>query len=160
MPTHAPRALSAAFIATLAVLFGACDGGGGAGPGVSQPGASTGQAQTSSAGNSSQGPDTSQLAQIVLGKINQDPARMELKVTGKLVEFNVVSAKTEVIGEMGAATVVECAGVVVFDGDVHWSWQDTEPKKAGEPAQFECRAEYVNQGSGWQLFGPMGIYPI
>jgi hypothetical protein len=34
------------------------------------------------------------------------------------------------------------------------------PKKAGEPAKFECNAEYVNQGNGWQVFGPMGIYPL
>jgi len=159
-PTHTYRTASVTFIAVLAAMLGACGGDAGSGPGAAQPAASTGQAQTGSAGNSGQGPDLSQLGQIVLGKINQDPTRSEMKVTGKLLEFNVISAETQVYEGMGASTVVECAGVVVFDGDVHWSWKDTEPKKAGEPAKFECKAEYANQGSGWQIFGPMGIYPL
>jgi len=159
-PTHTYRAASVTFIAVLAAMLGACGGDAGSGPAANQPGASSGQAGTSSAGNSSQGPDLSQLGQIVLGKINQDPTRSEMKVTGKLLEFNVISAETQVYEGMGASTVVECAGVVEFDGDVHWSWKDTEPKKAGEPAKFECKAEYANQGSGWQIFGPMGIYPL
>lgn len=161
IPTRAPRALTVAFIAALAVLLGGCGGGGSeSGQGGTQPGATTGQAETASAGNSSQGPDTSQLAQIVLDKVNQDPTRMDSKVTGKLVEFKVTSAKTKVYPGMGAESVVQCAGVVVFTGDVHWSWKDTESKKAGEPAKFECTAEYHNQGSGWQLTPPMGIYPL
>jgi hypothetical protein len=151
---------SIAFIAALAVMLGACGGDAGSGSGAAQPGANAGQAATASAGESGSGPDTSQLAEIILGKINQDPTRMEMKVTGKLVDFKVNSAKTEVYEGMGAATVVECAGTVVFDGDVHWNYQDTEPKKAGEPAQFECKAEYANEGNGWHLFGPMGIYPL
>jgi len=159
-PAYTSPVANVVSIAALALLLSACGGSGGSDSAATQPGAGGGQAATASAGNSSQGPDLSQLGQIVLGKINQDPSRMELKVTGKLVEFNVVSTKTEVFGEMGAATVVECAGVVVFDGDVHWSWKDTEPKKAGEPAQFECNAEYNNQGNGWQLTPPMGIYPL
>lgn len=159
-PTYTLHATSLPFIAALAMMLGACGGDTGPGTGAAQPGASTAQAQAGAAGNSSQGPDLSQLGQIVLGKINQDPTRSELKITGKLLEFNVISAETQVYEKMGASTVVECAGVVVFDGDVHWSWQDTEPKKAGDPAKFECKAEYANQGSGWQLFGPMGIYPL
>ncbi len=142
----APRGVIAALALMLLV---ACGGGTESG----QPGAA-------SAGNNGAGPDTSGLAEIILGKINHDPTRMDLKVTGKLVEFKVTSANTEVLEGMGASTVIECAGVVVFDGDVHWSWQDTEPKKAGEPAKFECTVEYANQGNGWQVFGPMGIYPI
>jgi len=163
MTIRLKQTLRAANVASFAVLFamlGACGGDAGSGPAAAQPGANAGQAETASTGNSNAGPDLSQLPQIVLGKINQDPTRTEMKVTGKLVEFNVVSADTQVYEGMGAATVVECAGVVVFDGDVQWSWQETEPKKAGEPAKFECRAEYANQGSGWQLSGPMGIYPL
>ena len=160
IPSHSQGAAGIVSIAALAVMLAACGGDAGSGPGAAQPGASTGQAQTGSAGNSGQAPDLSQLGQIVLGKINQDPTRMDMKITGKLVEFKVISAETQVYEGMGASTVVECAGVVVFDGDVHCSWQDTQPKKAGEPAKFECRAEYANQGSGWQIFGPMGIYPL
>lgn len=161
MLTHARRAPGVAVATAFVLSLAACGGGGTESvPGAAQPGADSSQAESASAGNSGQGPDLTQLGQIVLGKINQDPTRMEMKVTGKLVEFNVVSAKTEVFGEMGAATVVECAGVVVFDGDVHWSWKDTEPRNAGEPAKFECNAEYHNQGKGWQLTGPMGIYPL
>ncbi len=150
----------AALMLLVSSLLSACGSGKGAEPGAAQPGPSAGQAQTASAGNGAQGPDLSQLPQIVLAGINRDPTRTEMKVTGKLVEFNVKSAETKVYEGMGAATVVECAGVVVFDGDVEWSWQDNEPKKAGEPAKFECRAEYQNQGNGWQLFGPLGIYPL
>jgi len=159
-PTRTLRVASVASFAALAVILGACGGDAGSGHGAGQLAASTGQAQTASAGNSSEGPDLSQLSQIVLDKINQDPMRAEIKVTGKIVESNVTSANTKVYEGMGAATVVECAGVVVFDGDVQWNWQDTEPRKAGEPATFECMAEYQNQGQGWQLAGPLGIYPL
>lgn len=157
---HLIRAAGFASAVTLGLTLAACGGNTGSSPGAAQPGASADQAQAASAGNNAQGPDLSDLAQIVLGKINQDPMRTEMNVAAKLVEFNVVSSKTEVLEGMGASTVVECAGVVVFDGDVEWSWKDTAPKKAGEPAKFECHAEYLNQGKGWQLFGPMGIYPI
>ncbi len=34
------------------------------------------------------------------------------------------------------------------------------PTKAGEPQKFEARAEYVNQGKGWELVPPIGIYPL
>jgi len=108
----------------------------------------------------SAGPDTSGLAEIILARINQDPMRMDMKVTGKLTEFGVTSSETQVFDGMGASAVVKCAGVVVFDGDVQWNWQETEPRKAGEPAKFECEVEYVNQGNGWQPLGPMGIYPL
>jgi hypothetical protein len=47
---------------------------------------------------------------------------------------------------------------VTFSSDVQWSWQG--PTKAGEPQKFEARAEYVNQGKGWELVPPMGIYPL
>ena len=158
--SHTLRAASVTSIAAIALLLGACGGGKGSDAGAAPPGADSGQAQTASAGSGAEGPDLSQLQQIVLGAINRDPTRTEMKVTGRLVEFNVKSAETQVYEGMGASTVVECAGIVVFDGDVEWNWQDTAAKKAGEPAKFECRAEYQNQGKGWQLFGPLGIYPL
>ena len=161
MLAHAPRMLNGTAATALILLLSACGGGGSdSGSNAAQPGASSGQKESAPAGDSGRGPDLSQLGQIVLGKINEDPTRMEMKVTGTLVEFTVVSAETEFFGDEAAAAVVECAGVVVFDGDVHWSWKDTEPKKAGEPANFECKAEYHNQDNGWQLAGPMGIYPL
>jgi hypothetical protein len=159
-PSHTLRVACATTIAAFSMLLGACGGGNGPDPGAAQPAANSGQAQTAPAGHGAQGPDLSQLSQVVLAAINRDPMRTEMKVTGKLVEFNVKSAETKVYEGMGASTVVECAGVVVFDGDVEWNWQDNEPKKAGEPAKFECRAEYQNQGNGWQLFGPLGVYPL
>ena len=160
MMTFSRSAAGIVSIAALALMLGACGGGAESGVATVQPGANVGQAPPQAAGSSIQGPDLSQLGQTVLGKINQDPMRMEMKVAARLIEFNVTSAKTEVHEGMGADTVVECEGVVVFDGDVEWNWKDTEPKKAGEPAKFQCQAEYLNQGNGWQLFGPMGIYPI
>jgi hypothetical protein len=147
-------------IATLMLALGACGGGKDSTTAAEASGAGATQPDAANAGNSGAGPDTSGLAEIILGKINEDPTRQEMKVTGKLLEFNVVSAKTEALEGMGASAVVECAGVVVFDGDVQWNWQEMTPKKAGEPAKFECNAEYVNQGNGWQVFGPMGIYPL
>lgn len=152
------RASRAACATAGLMLLVACGGGSESG----QESAPPGQATAAAAGGSNSGaaPDTSGLAALVLAKINEDPTRQELKVTGKLLEFNVTSAETEVHEGMGASAVVKCAGVVVFDGDVPWNWQDTEPKKTGEPAKFECEVEYANQGQGWQIVGPMGIYPL
>jgi hypothetical protein len=150
---------AAAAVTALLLALAAC-GGSKESTGDAAAGDGSGQPASAGAGNSGAGPDTSGLAEIVLGKINQDPTRQELKVTGKLLEFSVTSAKTEVLEGMGASAVVECAGVVVFDRDTQWNWQEMEPKKAGEPAKFECHVEYANQGNGWQVFGPMGIYPL
>ncbi len=158
--TRPLRSAGLACIPALVIALAACGSNSGSGPGAAPPEAGNGAAATAAAGNSAQGPDLSLLPEIVLGKINQDPMRKERKVTGKLIEFNVKSAQTQVLEGMGASSVVECAGVVVFDGDVEWSWQDSAPKKAGEPAKFECSVEYANQGQGWQIFGPMGIYPL
>ena len=158
--THSLRAAIAVPTAVFALLLAGCGGDAGSGPGAAQPGAVAGQAQAGSANNSSQGPDLSQLGAIVLGKINEDSTRKMMNITGKLADFKVKSAETKVYEGMGAETVVECAGTVVFDGDVEWSWKDSAPKKAGEPANFECSAEYHNQGQGWQLTPPMGIYPL
>lgn len=159
--TTGERMNSAGIVAIAAMLLAvsAC-GGGKESTGGDGPDGGGGQPTSAGAGNSSAGPDTSGLAEIILGKINADPTRQDMKVTGKLLEFNVTSAKTEVLEGMGASAVVECAGVVVFDGDVQWNWQEMTPRKAGEPAKFECTVEYANQGNGWQVFGPMGIYPL
>jgi hypothetical protein len=145
---------------TFMLLLVGCGGGTGSDTASKAPGAGNGAAPTAASGGSGAGPDTSGLADYILAKINADPTRQEMKVTGKMLEFNIVSSATESHGNMGASSVVECAGVAVFDGDVAWSWQDTTPKKAGEPAKFECRVEYANQGQGWEIFGPVGIYPL
>ena len=155
--THAERAPGAAFIAALAVLFSACGGDAGPDPGALQPGANAGQAAQASAGDSGQRPDINQLAQVVIEKINK---MQEVEGTATLVEFKQVSAKTEVLGDMGVSTVLECAGVVTFSKEVHWNWQGGVVQ-AGEPAKFEVRAEYFNEGNkGWQLVPPLGIFPI
>ena len=137
-------------IAVLALLA-ACGGGSG-GASSQEEGAS--QAASSVAGD---GPDTSGLGAIILGKINEDPSRQEQKATARLLDFKVVSVKTEAMGEEASA-VVECAGTVEFDADAFWGMDGLQ--KAGEPARFECQAEYVRQGDDWQMFGPMGIYPL
>lgn len=144
------------FYATLlSILLAGCGNGSGNGPTAQEDGSAKPAAAT--AGTGAAGPDTSGLADVVLGKINADPTRQEMKATAKLLEFTIVSVNTESSGEMGSA-VVECAGTVEFDADVEWGINGV--KKAGEPAKFECQAEYVNQGGGWQVFGPMGIYPL
>lgn len=149
-----------AAVTTLLLALSACGGGKESTAADEPSGMDAAQVAAAGAGNSDAGPDTSGLGGIILAKINEDPTRQELKVTGKLLEFNVTSATTEVLEGMGASAVVECAGVVVFDSDTQWNWQAMEPKKAGEPAKFECHVEYANQGNGWQIFGPMGIYPL
>ena len=135
------------------MLLAGCGGGSESGPG--QP--PSGQAGTASSAGRGAAPDTSGLADIVLGKINADPTRQDMKATGKLLEFSIVSVNADDIGGVKNA-VVECAGAVEFDADAHWGMGGV--KKAGEPAKFECQVEYVDQGSGWQVFGPMGIYPL
>lgn len=84
--THSSRAAIAVPTTVFALLLAGCGGDAGSGPGAAAPGATAGQAQAGSAGNSSQGPDLSQLGAIVLGKINEDSTRREMKVTGKLVD--------------------------------------------------------------------------
>jgi hypothetical protein len=95
------------------------------------------------------------MGQIILEKINANAA-IEGKAT--LVEFRQKSVATEALGDSMLSTVVEFEGVVTFSSDVEWSWQG--PTKAGEPQKFEARAEYLNQGQGWQLMQPLGIYPL
>jgi len=138
-------------VLALSMLFAACGGGSGSAP-TNEDGAPRPAAQA--AGD---GPDTSGLGEVVLGKINADPIRQEMKATAKLLDFKVVSVNTDAMGGT-SSSVVECAGTVEFDADAEWGMSGV--KKAGEPANFECHAEYVNQGNGWEIFGPMGIYPL
>ena len=95
------------------------------------------------------------MGQLVLEKINANPA-IEGKAT--LVEFRQKSISTQALGDSLTSAVVEFEGVVTFSSDVQWSWQG--PTKAGEPQKFEARAEYLNQGKGWELVQPIGIYPL
>ena len=140
---------------TILILLSGCGNGSGNSPAAIEDGSAKPAAAT--AGSDASGPDTSGLADIVLGKINADPTRQEMKATAKLLDFTIVSVNTESGGEIGSA-VVECAGTVEFDADAEWGINGV--KKAGEPAKFECQAEFVNQGGGWQVFGPMGIHPL
>lgn len=110
---------------------------------------------TDSATSASGGPDTSAMGPMVLEKINENPS-IDGKAT--LVEFRQKSISTQALGDSLKSAVVEFEGIVTFSGDVQWSWQG--PTKAGERAKFEARAEYVNQGKGWELVQPIGIYPL
>ncbi len=95
------------------------------------------------------------MGEFFLAKINANPG-----IAGKatLVEFRQKSVATQALGDQMRSAIVEFEGVVTFSGDVSWSWQG--PTKAGEPQKFEARAEYVDQGHGWQLVEPVGIYPL
>lgn len=100
-------------------------------------------------------PDTSDMVDVVLAKINANPA---IKGKATLVEFRQKSVSTQALGDTMKSAVVEFEGVVTFSSDVSWSWQG--PTRAGEPQKFEARAEYVDQGEGWQRVEPLGIYPL
>ncbi len=100
-------------------------------------------------------PDTSAMGPYILSKINANPA-IEGKAT--LVELKQKSVSAHPLGDKMKSAVVEFEGVVTFSSDVSWSWQG--PTKAGERQKFEARAEYINEGSGWQLVEPLGIYPL
>jgi len=100
-------------------------------------------------------PDMSAMGPYILSKINANPA-IEGKAT--LVELKQKSVSAHPLGDKMKSAVVEFEGVVTFSSDVSWSWQG--PTKAGEPQKFEARAEYMDQGTGWQLVEPLGIYPL
>lgn len=151
--------MRATAIAAVTLLLLAACGGDKSAPGdVTNPTASNALPAASAVpagfGNGA-APDTSGMGQIILGKINATPA-VEGKAT--LVEFAQKSIETIPIGDSIVSAIVEFEGVVTFSSDVQWSWQG--PTKAGEPQKFEARAEYVNQGKGWELVPPMGIYPL
>ena len=95
------------------------------------------------------------MGPFVLAKINANPS-IDGKAT--LVEFRQKSVSIEPLGDKMKSAVVEFEGIVTFSSDVSWSWQG--PTKAGSPQKFEARAEYVDQGKGWQLVEPLGIYPL
>jgi len=153
-PTSA-RALSLGVLCTGALLAGAC-GGDKAPP---DPAAGTvkddSTAASASAVRAGDAPDTSDMRDVVLAKINANPA-IEGKAT--LVEFRQKSVSTQALGDTMKSAVVEFEGVVTFSSDVSWSWQG--PTRAGEPQKFEARAEYIDQGEGWQRVEPLGIYPL
>ena len=107
------------------------------------------------AGAGGDGPDTGDMGEFVLARINANPG-----IAGKatLVEFRQKSIATQPLGDKMRSAVVEFEGVVTFSSDVSWSWQG--PTQAGAPQEFEARAEYVDQGQGWRLVEPVGIYPL
>jgi hypothetical protein len=109
----------------------------------------------SSAGAGGDGPDTGDMGAFVLARINANPG-----IAGKatLVEFRQKSVATQPLGDRMRSAVVEFEGVVTFSSDVSWSWQG--PTRAGAPQKFEARAEYVDQGQGWRLVEPVGVYPL
>jgi len=149
------RALFLGVLGAAALLAGACDGD------EAPPDPAAGAVKDDSTAASAPAvragdvPDTSDMGDLVLAKINANPA-IEGKAT--LVEFRQKSISTQALGDTMKSAVVEFEGVVTFSSDVSWSWQG--PTKAGEPQKFEARAEYVDQGQGWQRVEPLGIYPL
>ncbi len=158
MSIHLRTPVRARFLGVLgavALLAGACGGDKAppdpaAGAVRDEPAAASGPAVPAD-----DAPDTSGMDDVVLAKINANPA-IEGKAT--LVEFRQKSVSMQALGDKMKSAVVEFEGVVTFSGDVSWSWQG--PTRAGEPQKFEARAEYVDQGEGWQLVEPLGIYPL
>ncbi len=149
------RAVILVALGSAALLAGAC-GGDKASPDPAA-GAAGGDsaAEPAAVAGTGDAPDTSDMGDFILAKINANPA-IEGKAT--LVEFRQKSVSTQPLGDKMKSAVVEFEGVVTFSGDVSWSWQG--PTKAGEPQKFEARAEFVDQGQGWQRVDPIGIYPL
>ncbi|MGH8196736.1 MAG: hypothetical protein ACRETI_01050 [Steroidobacteraceae bacterium] len=133
----------------------ACDGGPSSPANTATPDVPGPPAAVDGGASGDAAPDTSGMGQLVLEKINANPA-IEGKAT--LVEFRQKSISTQALGDSLMSAVVEFEGLVTFSDDVQWSWQG--PTKAGEPQKFEARAEYLNQGKGWELVQPLGIYPL
>ena len=137
-------------------LLTACGGEKSAGESAPAPSASDVTAAAPvPASPSADAPDTTGMGPFVLAKINANPS-IDGKAT--LVEFRQKSVSIEPLGDKMKSAVVEFEGIVTFSSDVSWSWQG--PTKAGSPQKFEARAEYVDQGKGWQLVEPLGIYPL
>ena len=153
---HTPaRAVVLGVLCAGALLAGAC-GGDSAPPdpaaGAIRDDSTAASAATVRAGDA---PDTSDMGDVVLARINANPA-IEGKAT--LLEFREKSVSTQALGDAMKSAVVEFEGVVTFSSDVSWSWQG--PTRAGEPQKFEARVEYVDQGEGWKRVEPVGIYPL
>jgi hypothetical protein len=144
-------------VAAAVVLLGGCEGDKHASEqaAVVPPAAGGNVAASASAAGNGDAPDTSAMGPYILTKINANPA-IEGKAT--LVEFRQKSVSAHPLGDKMKSAVVEFEGVVTFSSDVSWSWQG--PTKAGEPQKFEARAEYMDQGNGWQLVEPIGVYPL
>ena len=150
------RACIVGGVAAAVVVLGACEGDKHPSQQSAAPPAAAGSvAASASAAGSGDAPDTSAMGPYILTKINANPA-IEGKAT--LVEFKQKSVSAHPLGDKMKSAVVEFEGVVTFSSDVSWSWQG--PTKAGEPQKFEARAEYMDQGNGWQLVEPLGIYPL
>ena len=155
-PAPAPaRALFLSVLGAAVLLAGACDGDKAPPHTAATAVGDESTAASAPAVPAGDAPDTSDMAEVVLAKINANPA-IEGKAT--LVEFRQKSISTQALGDTMRSAVVEFEGVVTFSTDVSWSWQG--PTKAGEPQKFEARAEYVDQGQGWQRVEPLGIYPL
>lgn len=145
-----------AFAAAALLLVAGCGGdrpAAGNGPSPGSGPSATAASPTVPAG--ADAPETGDMGPFVLAKINANP---NIAGTATLVEFRQKSVSTQPLGDKVKSAVVEFEGVVTFSGDVSWSWQG--PTKAGAPQKFEARAEYVDQGQGWQLVEPIGIYPL
>jgi hypothetical protein len=158
MKSFVPLTTRATWLATIAwavVLASGCGGD------KAQPEAAGGSVggepavAPASGARNGDGPDTRDMGEFILARINANPV-----IDGKasLVEFRQKSVSTQPLGDKMTSAVVEFEGVVTFSGDVSWSWQG--PTRAGEPQKFEARAEYLDQGQGWQLVEPLGIYPL
>ncbi len=152
-PAQAGRLRPFGVAAPLLLLVAGC--GRGAGPPAETKGRDDAPTVSAVAPLAQDAPDTSGMGPFVLAKINANPS-VEGKAT--LVEFRQKSVTTQPLGDRAKSAVVEFEGVVTFSGDVSWSWQG--PTRAGEPQKIEARAEYVDQGQGWQLVEPIGIYPL
>ncbi len=150
-----PRACLVAVIGSVLLIVTAC--GGSNAP--ADPAAVSQAAPTadSAAGAGGDAPDTGDMGEFVLARINANP-----DIAGKatLVEFRQKSIAMQPLGDKMRSAVVEFEGIVTFSSDVSWSWQG--PTQAGAPQKFEARAEYVDQGQGqgWQLVEPVGVYPL
>ena len=148
-----PRLRTFAVVSGVALVIIGC--GGSKGPGDPAAAPQVTAAADSAVGAGGDGPDTGDMSAFVLARINDNPG-----IAGKatLVEFRQKSVATQPLGGKMRSAVVEFEGVVTFSSDVSWSWQG--PTQAGAPQKFEARAEYVDQGQGWQLVEPVGIYPL
>ena len=143
------------FAVVTGVLLATTACGGSKVPGDPSAASQAAPAADSVAGAGGDGPDTGDMGEFVVARINANPG-----IAGKatLVEFRQKSIATQPLGDKMRSAVVEFEGVVTFSSDVSWSWQG--PTQAGAPQKFEARAEYVDQGQGWQLVEPVGIYPL
>jgi hypothetical protein len=143
-------------VAAAVVLLGGCEGDKHAREqaAVAPPAAGGNVAASASAAGSGDVPDTSAMGPYILTKINANPA-IEGKAT--LVEFKQKSVSAHPLGDKMKSAVVEFEGVVTFSSDVSWSWQG---RRRPASRRSSRRAPSTDQGNGWQLVEPLGIYPL